>query len=731
VSQTRGLILDPSCPVEWGHPLNLGLVGHWMVPPNPGWSRGLTLRDLVRGGRNPNDGTLANGPAWTGSQGRQGGHGALSLDGTNDYVSVPDSASLSPTAALTVSGWWRQNSLSADKALIAKWNYSTQGTWALQTEADSSALKVFVADSLIEGGNNHCKTATGVWSAGAWHHVAFVFDGAGAGNANRLKIYVDGIEQPLTFTGTIAAALQDSTAELRIGDLQNLSRFWNGSCDDVRIYSRALSATGVRADRQESSRRRPETLRWLTSRSWFVPPVIGILFDSASNSGYKTANASYSWSHTCTGSNRILLVGISMLSVAGSSVSSITYNGVALSLIRAKASVTGAVRVELWGLVAPATGSNTIEVTLSVALDSIGGAISLTGVNQTSPYEGDNDSSATNVGAADATVNVTTVADNDLVVDVVASDDTAITVGAGQTQRNNVTGTLGSGAMSTEGPKTPAGSVTSSWTDVGALATWSIVSVGIRPVAASNIYSLVIGGGSYSLTGSSVNLKRGYPLSAGVGSYSLSGLGTSLNKGYREAVGTGSYTLNGTAVSLKGNRVITAGAGSYLLNGSSASIEIGYKSTAGIGSYSILGSDVSTKYDRHTNVSSGAYSLNGSSIGLYKDYSLTIVIGSYIVPGSSVILKEDKLLQVTSGVILVTGSNVGIEIERILSAGIGSYTLAGFSVGLTYTVISIIGGRVAVASIYSPGASQVGIYSSRISQVEVFSPGPKVTEVFI
>ncbi len=213
----------------------------------------------------------------------------------------------------------------------------------------------------------------------------------------------------------------------------------------------------------------------------------GISFDANSDSGYQTAQSTYSWNHTCGGTDRYLRVGISMLSVAGSSVSSITYNGVALSLLRAKASVSGAVRAELWELVAPAIGTHSIAVTLSASLDSIGTAISLNGVHQTSPSEGAADATATNVGAADATVNVTTVADNDWVSDIVASDDTAITVGAGQTQRVNVTGTLGSGALSTEGPKTPAGSVTMSWANVGALATWTIVAAAVRPIAAASL----------------------------------------------------------------------------------------------------------------------------------------------------------------------------------------------------------------------------------------------------
>lgn len=212
----------------------------------------------------------------------------------------------------------------------------------------------------------------------------------------------------------------------------------------------------------------------------------GILFDTASNSGYQAAASTYNWSHTCSGNSRYLVVGIAMLSLA-QTVSGITYNSVAMTFLGAKNSVSGAARVELWGLIAPTTGTNTIAVTLTGAIASAGSACSFTGVHQTSPTEGFNSAQATNVGAADATVDVTTVADNDWVIDQVATDDTAITVGAGQTQRSNVTGAGGSGAMSTEGPKTPAGVVTMSWANVGALATWSIASIALRPTQASTL----------------------------------------------------------------------------------------------------------------------------------------------------------------------------------------------------------------------------------------------------
>lgn len=218
--------------------------------------------------------------------------------------------------------------------------------------------------------------------------------------------------------------------------------------------------------------------------------IRGIQVDVASNSGYQAAASSYSWAHVCTGADRYLVVGIAMLSLA-QTVSGITYNSIAMTLLGVKNSVSGACRVELWGLKAPSTGSNTIAVTLTGVIASAGIATSFVNVHQTSSTEAFNSAQATNVGAADATVDVTSIADLDFVVDIVATDDAAITVGAGQVQQGNVTGAGGSGAMSTEGPKSPAGAVTMSWTDVGALATWAIGGIALRPVTAAALTTSV------------------------------------------------------------------------------------------------------------------------------------------------------------------------------------------------------------------------------------------------
>ena len=191
-----------------------------------------------------NPGT-ASGATFTTSA-RLGSH-AGSFNGANNYVSVADSAGLSPTAEMTFSAWVSQAALGPCQPIAAKWTYFTQGTWSFATNcSDSTSLQVAIASSLNDVGNNHFETATGTWSMG-WHHVAMVFLGSGSTDAERLQVYIDGVNQPLTISGSVASSLTDSTADLRLGTWENLGRYWNGSIDDAAFWSKALTASEVRS----------------------------------------------------------------------------------------------------------------------------------------------------------------------------------------------------------------------------------------------------------------------------------------------------------------------------------------------------------------------------------------------------------------------------------------------------------------------------------------------------
>jgi hypothetical protein len=90
-------------------------------------------------------------------------------------------------------------------------------------------------------------------------------------------------------------------------------------------------------------------------------------------------------SHTCSGSNRLLLVWVFFEGSSGS-VTGITYNGVALTSVSSVTEGTMERKAELWRLIAPATGANDIEVSYSGSPNNIGViGLSFTGVDQTTP----------------------------------------------------------------------------------------------------------------------------------------------------------------------------------------------------------------------------------------------------------------------------------------------------------------------------------------------------------
>lgn len=119
---------------------------------------------------------------------------------------------------------------------------------------------------------------------------------------------------------------------------------------------------------------------------------MALAFDATSSGNNGAGSAGpVTWSHTVTGSQPILLVAVDIdRSVGDQTVTGITYNSVALSKVdptkyaqNAGGGTTS--RIELWYLINPSTGANTISVSLSGSTKMVGIGISYTGVSQTTP----------------------------------------------------------------------------------------------------------------------------------------------------------------------------------------------------------------------------------------------------------------------------------------------------------------------------------------------------------
>ncbi len=189
----------------------------------------------------------------------------------------------------------------------------------------------------------------------------------------------------------------------------------------------------------------PSSLTWHNRRFLRMMLLIGVFlilapaasaqvaFDAASSNQTNNAGASsMTFSHTTSGSNRFMVLGVSLDAGASQTnqVTSATYGSQSLTFIGSRdiAGVGGMalnLRIEMWGLVAPNTGTNTVTVNLSASVRFVSGAITLTGVNQSGVNDANSHTAFVSNAGNNATTATLTVnsATDDVVVDILGLND--------------------------------------------------------------------------------------------------------------------------------------------------------------------------------------------------------------------------------------------------------------------------------------------------------------------
>jgi hypothetical protein len=164
-------------------------------------------------------GTVNGNPQW--SAGIVGG--ALAFDGDGDWVDLGNPVDWPAGAeARSMCAWAKLDDLTAVWHWIAAYG-SPVTSQAMFLGSNGTAL--------YGGGYGNDVSVAGFWEAGVWHHIALTYDGTIA------RLYADGVE-----VASAAKTWNLVRSRARIGQQVNdLSEFWDGAIDDVRIYRQTLS----------------------------------------------------------------------------------------------------------------------------------------------------------------------------------------------------------------------------------------------------------------------------------------------------------------------------------------------------------------------------------------------------------------------------------------------------------------------------------------------------------
>ncbi len=194
------------------------------------WAAEGDAADSVRA----NNGTLIGGAGF--SPGFIGQ--AFDLNGSNQYVDVPNNPSLNPVNSISVESWVYLRAYAPIASPIVK-KAGVSGSpyfgYGLECGNDGN-IGFYVFSSNLQ---------TWVGTPGAplplntWTHVVGVYDGT------NVSIYVNGI---LRGSAPLSGAIVPSPNDLQVGhDPSDTSRYFNGLIDEACFYSNTLSASQVQA----------------------------------------------------------------------------------------------------------------------------------------------------------------------------------------------------------------------------------------------------------------------------------------------------------------------------------------------------------------------------------------------------------------------------------------------------------------------------------------------------
>jgi hypothetical protein len=192
------------------------LVAHWSLDEGSG--------AIAYDSTGTNDGAI-HGAEWV--AGEIGG--ALSFNGSSDYIDFGNDINLQITDEMSISAWIKTSS-SNRQFIVSKDNLANR------------CYSLFLVNGIVRfqifKGNVFSRVnSSASVNDGNWHHVVVVNDGT------NLEIHIDGVLKGTNYGG--GGTVDNDNVDMWIGARNDLSDFFNGSIDAIKLFEKALLADDV------------------------------------------------------------------------------------------------------------------------------------------------------------------------------------------------------------------------------------------------------------------------------------------------------------------------------------------------------------------------------------------------------------------------------------------------------------------------------------------------------
>jgi hypothetical protein len=206
------------------------LVGYWALDDGTGTT-------AIDSGSGANNGSLINTPTWL-LPGKIGA-AALTLNGSNQYVTMVDPVNLRPgTNGFTVAAWVK-TTMTARGMIFTSYHAFLD---LIMFEMGRNAAGRFNFEWRDQTSANGFEYTGATYNDGNWHHLAGV-----QRQTDGVYLFADGLPIGNVSQPTLTSSLSTNAQAWQIGAYDGANAPFNGSVDDVRFYHRSLADADIAA----------------------------------------------------------------------------------------------------------------------------------------------------------------------------------------------------------------------------------------------------------------------------------------------------------------------------------------------------------------------------------------------------------------------------------------------------------------------------------------------------